>query len=82
LRQSSQLDVKKKLEIVLSRDNCIKAIINLDNLSESDMFLISKDCKNFKDDLENFTKFLHNYRSFNEKYSELIDYLSKRLRNI
>jgi len=82
LRQSSQLDVKKKLEIVLSRDNCIKAIINLDNLSESDMFLISTDCKNFKDDLENFTKFLHNYRSFNEKYSELIDYLSKRLGNI
>lgn len=81
-KQSSQFDVKKKLEIILSRDNCIKAIINLDNLSESDMFFISTDCKNFKDDLENFTKFLYNYRSFNEKYSELIDYLSKRLRNI
>ncbi|BDB99053.1 hypothetical protein [Saccharolobus caldissimus] len=81
-KQSSQFDVKKKLEIILSRDNCIKAIINLDSLSESDMFLISTDCKNFKDDLENFAKFLYNYRSFNEKYSELIDYLSKRLGNI
>ncbi|MEM3329724.1 MAG: hypothetical protein QXD56_06650 [Saccharolobus sp.] len=77
--KQSQFSVNKKFKIIMNSNECIKAVINLDNLGENNSFLFSKNCVEYVNDLEGFRNYIYNYKTINEKYLELINYLKAKL---
>ncbi|MEM1600251.1 MAG: hypothetical protein QXW51_05520, partial [Sulfolobaceae archaeon] len=77
--KQSQFSVNKKFKIIMNSNECIKAVINLDNLGENNSFLFSKNCVEYVNDLEGFRNYIYNYKTINDKYLELINYLKAKL---